>query len=161
MTGINDRRVKGFSLIELVIVIVIIGIISAIAIPRLTRGANNAAATAAKGDLAVLRSAIEMYRAEHQGLYPTVAEIGIQLTSHTKIDGTDPNTNADVASGRVYGPYIRAIPALPVGARKGSKEIGPNDASGIGWIYSESTGDIFTNTTATELDQDGAYYNEY
>ena len=160
MAGFNDRRVRGFSLIELVIVIVIIGVISAIAIPRLTRGANNAAATAVRGDLAVLRSAIETYRAEHQGLFPTAAGIGTELTSYTKIDGTDANAAPDVATGRVYGPYVRAIPALPVGARKGSTGVAAADGAGIGWIYIVATGNITANTT-TETDQDGVLYTTY
>ena len=60
----------GFSLIELVMVMVIIGAISAIAIPRLTRGASRSGAVALKADLAMFRKAIELYRAEHQGRAP-------------------------------------------------------------------------------------------
>jgi prepilin-type N-terminal cleavage/methylation domain-containing protein len=64
---------RAFSLIELVIVVVIIGIIAAIAIPRLSRGAAGAADAALIGDLAVMRSSIDLYVTEHQGLYPTLA----------------------------------------------------------------------------------------
>ena len=64
----RKTRGGGFSLLELVIVVVIIGVISAIAIPRMTRGASNAGATALRANLAVLRNAIEIYRAEHQAV---------------------------------------------------------------------------------------------
>ena len=49
------------------LVIVILGIIAAIAIPRLSRGSDGAAEGALKRDLQVLRGALELYRAEHDG----------------------------------------------------------------------------------------------
>ena len=55
------KNQKGFSLIELLIVVVIIGIIAAIAIPRMSRGSAGAANSALSGNLAVLRSAIDLY----------------------------------------------------------------------------------------------------
>ena len=66
------RNRKAFSLIELVIVIIIMGVISAIAIPRMVRGAEGADVTGLQSDLAVLRGAIEMYKYEHT-IHPTVA----------------------------------------------------------------------------------------
>ena len=107
---------------------VIIGVVAAIAIPRMTRGLTNTGATALKADLAKINNAIELYRAEHQGRFPNGdgpelpegaeelapdRDIVEQLTLYTRIDGTDPGTEPDVAAGRVYGPYLRAIPSLP------------------------------------------------
>ena len=51
---------RAFSLVELVIVLVIIGIVAAIAVPRITRGATRASAVALRSDLATLRNAIEL-----------------------------------------------------------------------------------------------------
>ena len=112
-TTMNHRA---FSLVELVIVIVIIGVISAIAIPRLTRGATNAGAAALKQDLATMRNAVELYRAEHDGKFPTSeATLADQLTKYTKADGTGAQTTVDVGNGIIYGPYLKAIPPVPVG----------------------------------------------
>ena len=163
-----DRKRKlhnqGFSLIELVIVIVIIGIIGAIAIPRLTRGATGAGAAALRADLAHLRNAMELYRAEHEGAYPTSAEaFANQLTLFTKIDGTDADVKVDVASGRVYGPYLRAIPALPVGSKKGANGITetlPGSAT-EGWVYNVTIGNVTAALPAGETDQDGVPYSNY
>ena len=153
---------RAFSLIELVIVIIVV--ISAIAIPRLTQGAQNAGAVALKGDLAVLRNAIELYRAEHAGQFPDDATtLTNQLTMYTKIGGTDPNPSPDVASRRVCGPYIRAMPALPVGLKAGATGIqaatpaGPN----IGWIYDGYVGTIRAATKSTLWDKDGVPYRDY
>ena len=124
MNGREQNR--AFSLVELVIVLVIIGVIAAIAVPRLTRGATNASATALAADLAALRNAVELYRAEHEGAFPTVAGFVNQMTLFSDTAGTSTAAAADVGNGIVYGPYLKGIPALPVGAKKGSTAKDPH-----------------------------------
>lgn len=152
------RKNQGFSLLELVIVVVIIGIIAAIAIPRLSRGSAGAADSALNGNLAVLRNAIDMYGAEHSGTYPTAANIANQLTQFT-----DANSDAQATSDttHIYGPYIRRIPKLPVGAKKGKTGIAAATGETVGWIYTAATGEIKSNTTDSEKDASGTVYNTY
>ncbi len=156
-----QRQTRGFSLIELVIVIVIIGVIGAIAIPRMTRGANNAGSSALKADLQVLRGAIELYRAEHEGKFPLVASFNDQMLQYTDITGGNPGTTPDIAAGRKYGPYLAAIPALPVGDNKGNTGVAATNGVGVGWIYNQTTGTIRANSVALEADQDGVDYDTY
>src|SRR4051794_25040880 len=105
-SGARARRrpSRAFSLIELVIVITIIALISAIAIRRLSRHADQAASSGLAADLSVLQLAIERYRAEHAGLNPTAASIEDQLTKYTDAQGAvSPTTSTQY----VYGPYVR------------------------------------------------------
>jgi prepilin-type N-terminal cleavage/methylation domain-containing protein len=153
-----SRARRGFSLIELVIVVVIIGIIAAIAIPRMSRGASGAADSALASNLAVLRSAIDLFQTEHGGVFPLVAKFEGQLTTFSD-DGGTPNATKD--STYIFGPYLRAIPPLPVGAKKGAVGVAAADAAGIGWIYDEDTGAIHANTEATEKDARGVLYSAY
>ncbi len=157
----RERRRRAFSLIELVIVVVIIGIIAAIAIPRLSRGAEGAADSALIGDLAVMRSSIDLYLTEHQGLNPTLASFESQMTQYTDLNGT---TNATKTGAFIYGPYLRAIPPLPVGAQRGSTGVTgapPNGMDAFGWAYDASTGSIFANTGPGEKDDAFKPYNTY
>ncbi len=148
---------RGFSLIELVIVVVIIGIIGAIAIPRMSRGATGAADSALSGNLAVLRNAIDLYQTEHGGLYPTVTDIVTQLTTYSSDSGA---TQATKDSTYLFGPYLRSVPPLPVGAKKNATGIAAADGAGVGWIYNAATGEIRANTT-TETDVRGKLYSAY
>ena len=156
---IHSRVRKGFSLIELVIVVVIIGIIGAIAIPRMSRGAEGATDSALVANLAVLRNAIDLFVTEHEGVIPAVADIQTALLDYSNLAATDYGTK-DGAAGRIYGPYLRSIPPLPVGARKGGTSIAAADAAGVGWLYDDTTGAIVANTT-TEADALGVLYNTY
>jgi type II secretion system protein G len=158
-----NRKRSGFSLIELVIVVVIIGIIAAIAVPRLSRGAAGASDSALSGDLKVLRSALDMYATEHGGAYPTQAQItaGV-LTGYTDDAG---NYNATKTTTFMYGPYLRAVPTLPIGANKGNTGIAAAAGAGVGWIYS-TTGTPPTSCTisasaTTETDAAGTLYTAY
>ncbi|HVU65365.1 MAG TPA: prepilin-type N-terminal cleavage/methylation domain-containing protein [Phycisphaerales bacterium] len=149
---------RGFSLIELVIVVVIIGIVAAIAIPRMSRGATGAAASSLTGDLATLRRAIEMYKAEHDNTPPTLANFVANLTLCSTEDGTSSQANRD--STHLFGPYLQSIPPLPVGARKGATGVGSADGDAIGWIYDDVAGTITANCT-TETDDAGTLYSSY
>ena len=138
------RSRKAFSLIELVIVIIIMGVISAIAIPRMVRGAEGADVTGLQADLAVLRGAIEMYRYEHT-IFPTVAAFDAQLTDQSDAAG---------APGTDFGPYVVKIPPLKTGPNKGATGIAAAadppvfDATAtVGWLYAAGTGEVWANDT--------------
>ena len=152
------RQRRGFSLLELVIVVVIIGIVAAIAIPRMSRGSAGAAEAALSGNLSVLRSAIDMYAGEHGGTFPAVGDIEDQMTLYTDASG---DTRSSKNSTYIYGPYLRKVPPLPVGARKGSTGIAATAGDTVGWIYTEASGDIKANCTDGETDESGTPYNEY
>ncbi len=158
MFSISRNKNRAFSLIELVIVVVIIGIIAAIAIPRMSRGATGANDHALSGNLAVLRKAIDLYQAEHDGVYPTAVDINNQLTLYTDIAG-DAQPAKDAT--HIYGPYLRAIPPLTAPSpRKGGTLIGAADGTNVGWLYVATDGKITANTT-TEKDASNKLYNTY
>jgi len=148
----------GFSLLEVVIVVAIIAILAAIGIPRMSRGSKGANDSALSGDLAVLRNAIDLYAAEHGGTMPGAGTITDQLTKYTDAGG---NTSADKVSPFIYGPYVRKIPPLPVGAKKGQVGIAALDGAAVGWIYDSGTGKISANTTDLEKDDSNILYKDY
>ena len=154
----SKKNRRGFSLLELVIVVVIIGIIAAIAIPRMSRGSAGAADSALRGNLAVLRNAIDLYATEHNGTFPAAATIANQLTMYTDAVGA---TSAARDATHIYGPYLRKIPPLPVGAKKGQIGIAAADGATIGWLYTVGTGIIVSNTTDAEKDASEVAYNTY
>jgi type II secretory pathway pseudopilin PulG len=139
-------------------VVAIIAILAAIGIPRMSRGSRGANDSAVSGNLAVLRNAVDLYAAEHGGAYPAVATITNQLTQYSDGSGT---TSATKVSPYVYGPYVRSVPPLTVGARKTKTGIKAADDPNTGWIYDVATGSIKTNTTDAEVDDNGKKYNTY
>jgi len=148
---------RAFSLLEVVIVVAIIAVLATIAIPRMSRGAKGAKDSAVSGDLAVLRNSIDLYATEHGGTYPAAATIADQLTKYTDIDG---NTSDTKTTTHIYGPYLRSVPPLPVGDRKGEDQIAASDANDVGWIYTVASGTIRANTT-TEKDDTDKLYSAY
>jgi len=153
------RKERGFSLVELVIVIVIIGIIAAIAVPRISRGAKGASDSALRGDLTALRNAIDLYSAEHNGSFPTVADFEDQLTTYSNAAGSCVDTKD---ATHIFGPYLKSIPGLPVlgngtGGAIGDTGVAAADAADIGWLYTAASGDIVANTGTAEDESETAY----
>lgn len=158
MVGMMRTQRAGFSLIELVIVIAILGILAAVAVPRMSRGAAGATSSRLRADLSTMRSALELYYAEHNNTYPTEANFTNALvTQYSDVDG---NLNATKTGVFIYGPYLKEIPTIQVGSRKGSNGVAAADAAGIAWLYNETTGAITANT-ATATDDTGTLYSTY
>ena len=155
----NCKR-SGFSLLEVVIVVAILAILAAIGIPRMSRGSRGAGDSALKSNLSLMRNGIDLYSAEHNGDYPAVATFSDQLTQFTNSAGAASTTKT---STHIYGPYLRSIPPLTVGAKKGKNGVSA-DGSGAddGWIYTASSGAIIANTDPnTEKDDAGIAYSAY
>ena len=157
----------GFSLIELVIVVVIIAIIGAIAIPKMSRGAAGANESALVGDLATMRSALELYAQEHGGTYPSTNNVMAQLISYTDVSGNISSTSPNVrATPYIYGPYLKAFPPLPAGTNRGQTAVTYNatgmSAAGTGsygWLYDGTT--FWANDPVGDTDTSGKAYQSY
>jgi type II secretory pathway pseudopilin PulG len=150
-------------MVELVIVLVIIAIIAAIAVPRLASSATGSSERALAANLNALRRAIDAYAAEHVRAFPAVNEDGAggsqnspeafvsQLTAYSDVHG---KTSATKTGEFILGPYLRAIPELPVGGNRGHTEVlidASNSpplvqATAAGWVYNPTTGEIIANS---------------
>ncbi|HEX8322700.1 MAG TPA: prepilin-type N-terminal cleavage/methylation domain-containing protein [Tepidisphaeraceae bacterium] len=154
-------RNRGFSLIEMVIVIVIIAIVAAIAIPRMSRGAAGANDSATRQNLSQIRAAIDLFVAEHGGLYPSddPATFIAQMTTYTDATGA---TAAAKDTTHIFGPYLKSLPVLGVGTNKGQSNLtttGPAGTGSFAWYYDGSL--VWANNPATDVDGNGVAYNTY
>lgn len=88
-----NRKSHGFTLIEIMVVVVIMGVLAALVVPRLMGRADDARILAAKQDIATLMQALKLYRLDNQR-YPT-NEQGLQaLVTRPSGGPTPPNWKA-------------------------------------------------------------------
>lgn len=160
----GTRRVcAGFTLVELVLVVAIIGVLAAIAVPRLSQGSQPAGIAAAETNTVRLQQAIDMYAAEHMGTFPGARSDGKnaarspeafvnQLTMFTDVHG---NVAELRDAKHHFGPYIHDdLPPISTGEFAGSNSVRitlanphPDTVSlgGFGWVYNPNTGVIVAN----------------
>ncbi|MHC4264437.1 MAG: type IV pilin protein [Planctomycetota bacterium] len=147
---------KGFTLVEILIVVVILGILAAIVIPQFTDASEQAKIASLRSDLQMFRSQIELYKAQHNDELPTdVGHLGL-VDALTPVNGlgiTD-QYGATVAAGTdgAVGPYMREIPSNPfvvaAVADLFTEAAGGNClADGTtGWWFNTLNGDIRANS---------------
>lgn len=154
---------RGFTLVEILIVVVILGILAAIVIPQFTSASESAKSSSLVSQLQTIRSQIELYQIQHNGDYPTLLNLQVDadglaghdwspLTTTTEIDGTFPGD----ASGDEFGPYLQQPPTNSFELSADVVAIGAA-AAGKGWVYDQNTGAIkavMETAKATELRMD-------
>ena len=98
---------SGFTLVEILIVVVILGILAAIVIPQFTSASTEAKESALVSDLQSIRTQIELYKIHHNDNLPGEDFSGDFVTAMTT------NTDQDGNAGGRFGPYMRNIPINP------------------------------------------------
>ena len=135
----HDHRRAGFTLVELLIVVIILGILAAVVIPRFGSMTEETKESSIAQALRTVRQAIEVYKLQHNEIWPD-SDLIDQLTAGTDVDGD---------TGTDFGPYLRD--PWPVNPLTGTSDVKfkndmPNDAEGSeAWIYAKNTGDIRCN----------------
>ena len=122
---------SGFTLVEILIVVVILGILAAIVIPQFTDASTEAKYASLASNLQMLRAQIELYKIQHNDNPPS----GVGATFIAQMTGTTDVNGA--ATGSDFGPYMRDIPVEPF---TNSAVVSASGTSG--WNYTVSTGEI-------------------
>jgi len=145
MNKTNKRLgASGFTLIELMIVVAIIGILAAIAIPKFAQLIRKSSEGASKGNLGAIRSALSIYYGDMEGVYPT-----------------------DVTTLTASGKYLTSIPPAKTPNYHGDSSAitnGTTISDNSGWSYNNVVTDSNFGTilvSCTHTDTKGSIWTSY
>lgn len=102
---------KGFTLIEILIVVIILGILAAIVMPQFAGATQDAKRSALTNMVQSLRSQVALYRLQHNDNLPDLVTSWNQITQYTDLAG---NTSPVRTATHVYGPYMQLVPKNPM-----------------------------------------------
>jgi prepilin-type N-terminal cleavage/methylation domain-containing protein len=126
----NSRKHnRAFTLIELIVVVLILGILATVALPKFIGQSDSAKINGTLQSLSVLRTAIDTYRVTNTS-YPTVANLPTALSSYLR---------------------TTTFPSVTCGANQNNTLVGTSNspptvtAGGAGWVYNATTGEISIN----------------
>jgi prepilin-type N-terminal cleavage/methylation domain-containing protein len=139
------KQQKGFTLIELMIVVAIIGILAAIAIPRFAQMLEKSREGATKGNLGSLKSAASIYYGDVQGVWPTTLNSQSVYSFSKYLDNIYPV--------KVTGAFVAGV-SSPTGSSVTvvSQSVAPTSESS-GWMYDSTGGTIYVNSTVKDSKQ--------
>lgn len=154
MYSARRSQERGFTLVEILIVVIILGILAAIVIPQFTSASTDARQNSTKSLLQTIRSQVELYKLQHSDNLPgddtgsgtpDFDEFWDDLTLKTDMSGdtsaTDPN----------LGPYLQSKPVNPL---NGFSAVANAPAASVGFVMT-GDGKVFATGKDSTM-----YFNE-
>jgi general secretion pathway protein G len=172
-----NRRLRqphyAFTLIEIMIVVIILGVLAAIIVPQFTSASHEARESTLKDCLRYLRTQMIVFKAQHRDVAPGFpncdpsqtpdqATFISQMTLCSDELGNGSSVPTDVFH---YGPYLSQMPANPINALPGIWVVNtavtpaPDPSQPYGWIYNAQTMEIIPNVVGK--DSGGMLYINY
>ncbi|HAX61255.1 MAG TPA: hypothetical protein DCX95_01670 [Elusimicrobia bacterium] len=148
--------IRGFTLIELMIVVAIIGLLTAVIVPKFASMKQKAAEGATRGALGTIRSNVEVYRGENMNNQP------VFLSAVAALDNFSPNIHADVLNfwkgddtqfpqnesvePKSRDLYNYSAAGAFIDDNVGTKILSIAAANRKGWLYRNNDGSVFINS---------------
>jgi general secretion pathway protein G len=165
-------RFHAFTLIEILIVVVILGIIATMVIPQFTSASQQARENTLKEELQYMRTQVTVFKAQHQdvppgypngipGATPDATDFANQMTEYSDINF---DLSPTASPSFPYGPYLSQMPVNPFNGFATVKMV-PNNSSlpaadgTTGWIYMAQNQTIMANIVGN--DSTGTPYVNY
>lgn len=171
------RNQRGFTLVELLVVVIILAVLAAMVIPQLRSSSQDAKLSAMDTDLSAMRSAIELYYHQHNSIYPGVVKQHEAVAHTSTYDAfvkqltfcSDASGNTDTTCDNTfkYGPYVKkGVPKNPLpnaatttdaqastvtidaATATLGNENSANDGTAAGWYLVRTTGEFYANNTS-------------
>jgi general secretion pathway protein G len=172
-------RATGFTLVELLIVVIILAVLAAIIVPQFSSSTQDAKEAALDSNLSRIRSAIELFHAQHSNVYPgavdtsgatcptgATAGTGTANTAQALIDSMMMYSDATGKTCTIgdatfrFGPYFRkgfpsdsltgkGAVAGDISVTSTGAPLAPSAATG-GWAYDAKSGQIVMNSNAKD-----------
>jgi len=166
------KATRAFTLIEIMIVVVLIGVLAAVVIPTVARSTLTARESALACDLSLLRRFVLIYKSQHLEVSPgypngdaTAMPTGDAFVAQATLSSNAAGRTAPKGTaGFDYGPYLSRIPTNPLNdldtvAVVANGAAFPASADGhYGWIFKPETGEIRPDNAGTD-DGGTPYYD--